>query len=196
MRILLLALALLVAGCTTETSRGPTDGSIPPVPPPGEDETQPVQPPASPPAPPPTQPTPPPGGGEVGFTAMEGCESTRAEELYEVVNDEARWRELWAESCQSTLDAPGAPNGTAPAVDFGTQSVVAAFWGQKNTAGYAVEILRIADSARGATVEVDRASPGATCATAQVLTYPAALVRTDTKLAQAEFAFQDRVHEC
>jgi hypothetical protein len=190
MRILLLALALLVAGCTTETTR---DRGVPP---PGTGTTAPAPLPATPPAPPPARGPPTPAGSEVAFAPIEGCQSIRADEVYEVVNDEARWRALWAESCQPTTDGNGTSQAEPPAVDFGASSVVAAFWGQKDTGGYGIRILRITATTGGATADVERASPGPTCATTQVITYPAALVRTEAEVAQAEFRFQDQVVGC
>lgn len=170
MRPAFLALALLLAGCTGPGGTSPYDGGSPP----GT-----------------TPPGPGPQEGPVTFERFEGCTSVQEQEQYVVVSSQAQWEALWLDAC-----AEGQGGQPPPDVDFAQRSLVAAFWGQKQTGGFAVSVQAITVRAADTQVEVERVTPGPTCAVTSVLTYPADLVLAPKLAKPPTWTFHDRVEEC
>lgn len=138
----------------------------------------------------------PSGSSAPSVGPVPGCFSQRATELYEVIRDQAAWVRRWQESCQANSEG-GAPPQTppAPAVDWERQAIIAAFWGQKSSGGYTIELRRVTQTATHDVFEVVRTAPGPGCGTAAVITHPG-LFYAERELKAVEFRFTDRVHTC
>jgi uncharacterized membrane protein len=86
-----------------------------------------------------------------------------------IVRTPEEWRALWA--------AHAGPDGEAPAVDFGTAMIAAAFAGERPTPGYAIEITGAMEERHGLRVFAKETRPPAGLVAAQVLTAPFHIVR-------------------
>ncbi|HEV8361402.1 MAG TPA: protease complex subunit PrcB family protein [Candidatus Thermoplasmatota archaeon] len=136
----------------------------------------------------------------LSFERIEGCSGQQAAEKYVVARTQAEWDRLWAESCQGEgADiAVGEPNPSAPAptIDFARQHVVAAFWGEKNTGGYGIQVLNITEKDDHVGILVQRGTAGPNCMTIEVLTYPSDLVASERFTKAERFVFEDVVKDC
>lgn len=135
--------------------------------------------------------TPPPENATYAFEEIEGCTARGSSEEYTIVRDEATWRAWWEKYCQEGVIPP--PD--VPEVDFSNGSVILASWGKKANSGFAIEIKNVTNKEGAAVVEVTRYTAGPSCATAQVITYPVALARTDLR-ADATFEFTEEILDC
>lgn len=86
-----------------------------------------------------------------------------------VIRSEGQWRLLWEEH-----DVSG---GAVPEVDFYTEMVVGVFAGQRPTAGYEVQIVRVEQTQSALIVYYRIRTPPEGALVAQVLTQPFDLVR-------------------
>jgi uncharacterized membrane protein len=106
-----------------------------------------------------------------------------------VVRTPEEWRVLWA------LHA--GPDAAAPAIDFDSVIIAAAFAGEKPTAGHGIEIIGAIGDLDGVRVIVDDHAPGPAMVTAQILTSPFHIVsfpRTEREVrwSEGDFAAEDR----
>jgi uncharacterized membrane protein len=81
-----------------------------------------------------------------------------------LVRTDEEWRALWA--------VHAGPDADAPAVDFATVMVAAAFAGEKPSAGYTLDITRVDPVAGGVRLVVDEQRPGPGMVAAQIITSP------------------------
>lgn len=110
-----------------------------------------------------------------------------------LLTDNATYQQEWKKACSSS----GAlPPRQVPPVDFSTESVVLYAWGEKPTAGYAVEIVDVDVAGNQLEVKVRRSDPG-DCPALTVITYPAAAVVIE-KVAQmqVQWTFEDVSQTC
>jgi uncharacterized membrane protein len=94
-----------------------------------------------------------------------------------VVRTPEEWRVLWA------LHA--GPDAEAPAIDFASTIVAAAFAGEKPTAGHGIEIVAAIDEPDGVRLVLEQRAPGPGMLAAQILTSPFHIVacpRTDREV--------------
>lgn len=85
----------------------------------------------------------------------------------QVIRDINTFTDLWVDHA-----AGFAPQPAQPVVAFGTDMVVAAFMGERETDGYAVTIEDIRENNEFIVVEIELETPGDNCAVTQVLTQP------------------------
>jgi uncharacterized membrane protein len=98
-----------------------------------------------------------------------------------VVRTPEEWRMLWA------LHA--GPDGTAPAINFDSAIVAAAFAGEKPTAGQGIEIIGAIGDMEGVRLLVEEHAPGQGMVAAQVMTSPFHIVsfpRTEREVRWSE----------
>lgn len=86
-----------------------------------------------------------------------------------IVRDREAWRALWREHAGSA---------DPPAVEFDREMVVAVFAGERPTAGYRVEIVRLFERSGKVVVAYRDEPPPRDAVVAQVITQPFHLVRT------------------
>jgi uncharacterized membrane protein len=115
-------------------------------------------------------------------TIASGDASRVTEPRRMLARSEDEWRVLWA--------IHAGPEAAAPAVDFGTVTVAAAFAGEKPSAGCAIEISA-ADHAepgqqagRGVRLVVDEGSPPAGTVAAAIITSPFHIVAVPRELGE------------
>ncbi|MBI4394451.1 MAG: protease complex subunit PrcB family protein [Euryarchaeota archaeon] len=139
----------------------------------------------------PTTPPKTPVIVEYSFEKIEGCTASRAHEGYELATDAETWSEWWAKYCQAGVIPPP----ERPDIGFGNESVIIASWGEKPNGGFGIAITNVTGNASGAFVAVTRGTPGESCASPAVITYPVAIARTNLT-AKPRFVFLDLVHDC
>src|SRR5262245_16180422 len=104
----------------------------------------------------------------VPFTALDGGVQSGIEKARTVmVRTAAEWKTL----CGQYADAR-----PCPAVDFAQSTVVGVFLGSRSTAGFAVEIVRIARDGEALVVSYKEKAPGPGEMAAQMMTAPYQLV--------------------
>lgn len=104
-------------------------------------------------------------------TLVKGTQSAQARRAALVACNPEEYRRVWERIY-------GGQEGAAPLpVDFSRSMVLAAFQGMKPTAGYGIEIARIADEGDAVKVYLHETEPGLAFV-AQVLTAPYHVVRT------------------
>ncbi|HKR66570.1 MAG TPA: protease complex subunit PrcB family protein, partial [Thermoanaerobaculia bacterium] len=81
--------------------------------------------------------------------------------------DDATYREIWKKQVGE---------GTPPSVDFAKEAVVFLFAGMRNTAGYAIETRGVSLDGDALVVDAVVSGPPRGAMTAQVITYPYAIV--------------------
>lgn len=104
-----------------------------------------------------------------------------------VVRTPDEWRMLWA------LHA--GPEAPAPAIDFNSAIVAAAFAGERPTAGQSIEIIAAIGEMDGVRLLVEEHAPGPAMVAAQVMTSPFHIVsfpRTERDVRWGDFAAEDR----
>ena len=104
-----------------------------------------------------------------------------------VCRDEDSFQELWQRHTSRDLPAPAAPE-----VDFEHHFVVALFAGDRNSAGYGVEIQRISPSEDGVIVFAAESTPKEGMAQATVMTSPFEMVVVPQFDGTAELVWQGR----
>jgi len=122
-------------------------------------------------------------------TIVRGDASRIIESRRIVVRTPDEWQVLWA------LHA--GPDTAAPAVDFDSTIVAAAFAGERPTAGQGIEIIGAIGEPDGVRLMVEERAPGSGMVAAQVLTSPFHIVsfpRTEKNVrwSSAEVAAEDR----
>lgn len=85
----------------------------------------------------------------------------------QVIRDIDTFTQFWAEHA-----AAFAPQPAQPTVAFGTDMVVAAFMGQRESGGYAVTIEDIRENNAFITVEIELETPGDDCVVDTAITQP------------------------
>ena len=106
----------------------------------------------------------------VAFTAIaRGPHSGIRHPEEAVIASSAEWQALWSRH------AP--PAAAAPAVDFSADVVIGIFAGERNTAGYQVDIVAIEREAAEVVVAYQVKAPPGGAVVAQVITSPFQLVR-------------------
>jgi hypothetical protein len=102
---------------------------------------------------------------------------------YEVVLDEAAWKQMWTKMHADVEPAPALPK-----VDFAKEAVLAVFSGEKRTTGHSVEVARAEKGAGGnVIVTVREKAPPAGAMTGASLTYPFHVVRIPRPAGKVEF---------
>jgi hypothetical protein len=108
-----------------------------------------------------------------------------------VVRDEAAWAEAWATLFEGSSAAP-----TRPVIDFGAELVVVVASGERRSTGYGISVPEAAVDGDSLVVAVRETLPGASCATGQALTRPAAAVRLPRSDRAVTFVEQVAVRDC
>ncbi len=80
----------------------------------------------------------------------------------------------------------GSPRRPLPTINWKLNQVIAVHIGQKPTASYSVDVKRVTKQPYGADIEVVVNAPSPDMLTAQVITYPFAVVRTERFKGRAE----------
>lgn len=102
-----------------------------------------------------------------GGTDVRGDTSGITGKRLEVIRDINTFTEFWADHAAGFAPQPAQPN-----VAFGTDMIIAAFMGQRNTGGYAVTIEDIRENNEFIVVEIELETPGDGCVVEQVSTQP------------------------
>jgi hypothetical protein len=96
-------------------------------------------------------------------TVEKGATSNVDSARQTVARTQAEWTALWK---AHEYDRP------APAIDFTKEMVVAVFMGSRPTAGFAIEIVSVAERSGGLVVTYKETKPAEGAITAQMLTAP------------------------
>lgn len=114
-----------------------------------------------------------------------------------IIGDQDAWAEFWQEHANRTTDENA--SATPPEVDFDEWFVLYAYAGQKTTGGHQINVTNVSMENGSYNVTLLERSPGVTCITTQVLTYPYHIVRIeragDTGAGTAPEATFDRQSE-
>jgi hypothetical protein len=108
-----------------------------------------------------------------------------------VVRDTASWINLWPQIVGTATPVP-----PVPAIDFASTTVIVTATGTKPTAGYAIRIDDAATLDDDAWISVVEQSPDASCAVADVVTSPAAVVAVPRFGGSATFVEHTEVRRC
>jgi hypothetical protein len=108
-----------------------------------------------------------------------------------VVRSQEEWTRVWA-----TLVARQSPTPPLPEVDFGTEMLLVAAMGTRNTGGYTIDIPTAVTRDGTLTAKVREESPGPNCILTQAVTTPAVVVRALRHDGSVEFVEEDGVHTC
>lgn len=127
---------------------------------------------------------------EMDFTTVEqssGSYAATQPALY-LIQSQDQLDQLWAMHVSGNILNPS----PAPHIDFGSQFVIAAFAGQKNTGGYSFQITDINTNAQSGTSDIavyaTLESPAPGMVVTQALTSPHHVVRIDRR---ANFQFEE-----
>jgi len=120
--------------------------------------------------------TPPPPAPATFTTVAQGYNSRIQTFRFEVIRDQASWQTLWTAHAGS---------GTAPAVNFSTETVIGIWIGSRNSGGYSVTIraavpatiLGAPDTPQGVMLDVLELQPGPGCAVTDGFTSPFHVIR-------------------
>lgn len=133
-------------------------------------------------------------GEPVSFEPVEGATSFMSgipDRRRIVIDDGAEWAEYWAE-----LYANVSPTPDPPAMDFGSQVVIAATMGQRPTGGFLIRIEEVTRSGSDLRVLVVETAPGAGCITTQAFTAPATAVTVPRPVGEVEFVEEAETEDC
>jgi len=109
-----------------------------------------------------------------------------------VIADSATWAAIWAQ-----VYAGLQPRPSLPAVDFGTQRVLLAALGQRNSGAYDIRIDSVVRFTSASVAYLTTTAPGRNCVTTQALTQPVDLVRlAPPPVAPVAFEQQAVVRDC
>ncbi len=103
---------------------------------------------------------------------VHGYDSGLGDSARLVISDAQTWAIIWAQ-----LTARSQPQPPLPTVDFGTERLLLAALGQRNTGGYDIRIDSLVRFEHGSVAYVTRRAPGPSCFTTQALTHPVEIVR-------------------
>ncbi|HKZ94207.1 MAG TPA: protease complex subunit PrcB family protein [Candidatus Bathyarchaeia archaeon] len=105
-------------------------------------------------------------------TIDRGSHSGQINPAYFVIQDTETWIEVWNQHAQFMLDPP-----PPPSIDFSKHTVIAAFMGEVNTGGYAVNVYDLIDTGSSIVAKIEKTRPGPTCIVTQALTQPYHIVQ-------------------
>jgi len=110
-----------------------------------------------------------PSGGETApcRTVARGALSGITRARQEVIKDKTGWEKTWAQHSRNE----GA-RGKIPEIDFTKEMVVLVTMGQKNTGGYAIDIVQVEAADKRLKISVSRKSPPRGAMVTQALTAP------------------------
>lgn len=109
----------------------------------------------------------------------------------QVIANQQDWEAAWAQ-----LYATHTPKPALPAVDFGSERVILAALGNRNTGGYSIHIDAIETTEDGSTVFITTVEPGSSCGTTQALTQPVHAVRVPTPPGPVRFEQRAATRNC
>lgn len=113
------------------------------------------------------------------FTTVDRGDRSRIEEPRNVVvRTQAEWAALWKEHAEK---------GKPPGVDLTRSTLIGVFLGTRQSAGYAVEIIRIDERGTGIVVTYREQAPAPDAMVAQMLTAPFHIVRTESRSGPVTF---------
>jgi protease stability complex PrcB-like protein len=107
------------------------------------------------------------------------------------VRDGEAWQSIWSQIHRNVTPVP-----PLPAIDFAVDMVVVAAVGAQSTSGYSVTITGASESNGVVTIDAESASPGSTCVTLPVVTYPTDLARLSRREGAVQFRITPRVSVC
>ena len=103
---------------------------------------------------------------------QQGTYSGKKDAYAEVIDNEAKWMDLWKQHVSVLVPQPPAPE-----IDFAGNVVAAIFAGEKTTGGYAVVIKNVVADADDVVVHYRITEPQPNSFTLQVISQPYAMVR-------------------
>ncbi len=123
------------------------------------------------------------GSPPVSFRLLkEGSDAT-------AMTDRANYRITDSVQLSQLWGYVGVTPGTAPAIDFTKEEVLAVFDGTHSTGGYRITVTRITNEDGTRIVQVTRSAPGANCSTPSVVTGPYQIIavpKSDLPLAHVD----------
>lgn len=108
-----------------------------------------------------------------------------------VIKDEREWQVLWVTTTSNTDPKPA-----LPPVDFASEMIIAAFAGTKSSSGYEINITKIEETATKLQVYMEQISPGKSCDTSSVITYPQSIVKLAKVDKEVLYKVAQKVREC
>lgn len=113
------------------------------------------------------------------------CAVTSASQA--IIKSAAELDKVWATTFEGYIPAPAKPK-----VDFGQAYVIAAFYGEKNSGGHAVDIASVSAQ----TITIKHTKPGEGCMSASVITYPYIFAAVPHSVGSAEFKVVEEAVPC
>ena len=102
-----------------------------------------------------------------GFTLIEKSQGGPRDAVEKAITDAAAWAAFWK--------SYRGDKAVLPAVDFAKEDVILVAWGEKPSAGFTLEVVRVERDKAETRVLVRRTKPEG--AAASVLTHPSCIVR-------------------
>jgi hypothetical protein len=112
-------------------------------------------------------------------TVAKGAVSGITETKQEIIRDATAWETIWRQHCRRAKPAEPPPD-----INFGTDMVIVATLGTRQTGGYAIEIASVEETEGLLRITVKRTAPPKGAMTIQVITAPFHMVtvpRSDRK---------------
>ena len=100
-----------------------------------------------------------------------------------VIRDINEFTDMWSDHA-----AGRSPQPAQPTVAFGTDMVIAAFAGQRDTSGYSITIEEIRENDEFIVVEIEVETPGDNCAVTEAVTQPHHVVVIDDSDKPVQFS--------
>jgi hypothetical protein len=137
----------------------------------------------------------PEGAVAVEFSQMEQVHTTSLSGIADrrriAIRTQEEWEAFWSEFTGTVQPQP-----PAPVVDFGTQMILAATMGTRNTGGFAVSVEGVFEAEGRLIAQVLERSPAQGCIVTQSLTAPATAVVVARRDGAVEFQEAAMASEC
>ena len=85
---------------------------------------------------------------------------------------------------------------TAPSIDFEKNVVLLVALGQKTSGGHTIKVSSVVETKDSTIVNILKTSPGKSCMTAEVITYPYQIVQIEKPIKNIQFSAIEKVIDC
>ena len=108
-----------------------------------------------------------------------------------VISNQNDFNEVWDKAFSNFTDKEKTPE-----IDFKNKLILLVTMGQKNSGGYTIKIDQLTETQDNITVTILETSPGKSCVTSEVLTFPYQIVEIDKTTKKLVFETKEKVYDC
>lgn len=108
-----------------------------------------------------------------------------------VITDQDEFTHVWEEAYRNFLNRPKPPK-----VDFNEYQIVLVAMGMKTSGGYSIKIESINNTSGNYLVNVLETSPGKSCVTTEVVTFPFQLIQVKKAEGKTLFKVSEKIINC